>query len=153
MRITVTIILLPVIYALTAPGQTLLAEGADVQDVTPEQGRVVHFPADRCMGVLYIQDEGVENRHSKFRSWVIGLDRPRQLWYYFAPAQGDVMVPAGKRLRLYVGKREWQDLSPLQKLRSDDLYSLFLMGKPSAITKPSGAFLMRIPCCLVLSKE
>jgi hypothetical protein len=136
MKNTVTTLTLFVLVIVVSITQPVFAEQTDAKDNSPTEGRIVHFPTDRCIGTLYIQDEGIENRHSTFRGWVIGLDEPRRLWRYFSPAQGDVSVPVGKRLRLSVHENEWKDLSPLQKLRPDDLYSLHLPGNPEGITNP-----------------
>ena len=124
MRIMLTAIMLLGVCVFAGAGQVASAEEAGVQEVGAEKGRVVHFPADRCMGTLYIQDEGVENIQ-----WILSnLSDPEDKWSYFGPAQGDVEVPSGKRLKLIVAPHAWEDMSPLKNLMPDDLYSLSLGG-------------------------
>ena len=56
--------------------------------------RVVHFPADRSMGVLYVLDWNLLN---------VIQDAP-PAWERLCEAAGDVTVPAGKALRLDLSK-------------------------------------------------
>ncbi len=86
-------------------------------------GRVVHFPNDRCLGRLMIQDADAEREIVSFHHWVDGTE-----WEYLGPARGDVRVPAGKRLWLNVRRGYWKDLSGLGNLRPDDLYKLSITG-------------------------
>ena len=85
--------------------------------------RVLHFPPARSLGDLCIQDEGTEaivDVRFRFPS--------HEGWRYFAQAQGDVVVPAGKRVQLRAISRRANDLAPLQGLGPDDLYMLTLLG-------------------------
>ena len=71
--------------------------------------RVIHFPPDRSIGMLYVQDwDSLET--SSYSDW-----EP------LCEAAGDVTVPAGKALRLDWSKEVGDDLSALSVLASDDL--------------------------------
>ncbi|HUW20719.1 MAG TPA: M56 family metallopeptidase [Sedimentisphaerales bacterium] len=86
--------------------------------------RVVHFPADRSLGKLMMQDVTTARHVDTFYYWETDFN-----WEYLSQALGDVSVPAGKRLWLIIyGQSEWSDLSPLSNLRPDDLYRISLSG-------------------------
>jgi Leucine-rich repeat (LRR) protein len=121
---------------LLYPVQSVFAEQTDAKDPSSDQGRIVHFPKDRSMGTLYIQDVNTENWPSLFKQWDWDT-KATQSWQYFCPAKGNVIVPRGKRLRLRIKQQDkWKDLSPLQKLSPNDLYSLSLRGELLTITNP-----------------
>jgi hypothetical protein len=72
-----------------------------VRTVDQQSGiRVVHFPGDVSLGRLTVQDVNARRRIKSFHNWVAGTK-----WEYLGEAQGDVAVPAGKRLGLTVHKR------------------------------------------------
>ncbi len=90
---------------------------------TYPQARVLHFPTDRSLGQVRVQDAdadlGVEFFHDHVRE---------ARWQSVGPARGDVAIPAGKRAHLEVfGERAFRDLSPLSRLRADDIYRLSLV--------------------------
>jgi len=87
-----------------------------------EEPRVLHFPKDRSLGTLQVQDVTVVRRIKSFYFHTEDDD----VWETFAQATGDVVVPAGKRVKLIVHKAAANDLSPLGALRPDDLYALDL---------------------------
>lgn len=93
--------------------------------------RIVHFPSDRSLGMLKIQDAGIVRQIKDFNYWVVKSDWWNPDWEYLCEATGDVTVPAGKRLALFVNKVAWRDLSPLSELRPNDLYMLSLAGSIS----------------------
>ena len=101
-----------VAFAEVRPDKTAAASAA--------AARVLHFPADRSMGEVHVQDETTSPIEEFF------YDRIRQdNWRFLCPAKGDVVIPAGKRVYLLVqGERACRDLSPLARLRPDDLYRL-----------------------------
>lgn len=78
--------------------------------------RIIHFPSDRSMGMLYILDANQVDT-SKYDDW-----EP------FCEATGVVTVPAGKKLRLNLSKKARNDLSPLSALQPDDLTILYCYG-------------------------
>jgi len=89
--------------------------------------RIVHFPNDRSLGKLFISDE---NARSEIRGF--GYDIEGTKWERFGQAQGDVTIPAGKRLQLILSSWTWEkpdNLSALRKLKPDDIYSLILSHK------------------------
>lgn len=96
------------------------AEKPKVRDLQ-NSPRVVHFPPDRCLGPLCIQGDTVS---------LPTLAKPDFNYQYLGPATGDVTVPAGKRLLLFVTQDAWKDLSPLSAIGPDDLYRLELYVPP-----------------------
>jgi Leucine-rich repeat (LRR) protein len=99
---------------------------------TPAGERILHFPKDRSIGELRIQDEGTVGEIKSFFYWTEG-DRD---WESFVQAKGDVKVPAGKRVTLTVSKADISSLSALSKLNADDLYRLVISGSyPSEPTR------------------
>jgi len=85
------------------------------------KSHVVHFPKDRSLGGLLIQDIGVKRQIEDFMHWVDGTK-----WEYLGLARGDVLVPAGKRLALRIAQNALYDLSPLSELGPEELYELSL---------------------------
>jgi Leucine-rich repeat (LRR) protein len=102
--------------------------------------RVVHFPMDRSLGNLLIQDESVVRQFQSFFYW----KEDGTQWKSFGPAKGDVNVPEGKQLTLVVGKDGLRDLSPLSNLHPDDLYKLTIYGLPPPAPKPGDKIMPHI---------
>ena len=88
-------------------------------------GRIIHFPVDRSLGTLNIQDVNTPRYIDTFFYWTTQEDTE---WKYLAQAKGDVAIPPGKRLALSVNQSGWKDLSPLSNVGPDDLYSLSICG-------------------------
>jgi Leucine-rich repeat (LRR) protein len=88
---------------------------------TPAKERVVYFPKDRSVGQLYIKDAGSVRQLNYWFHWT---DTGEAASQYLGEAQGEVRVPASKRLSLTVNQTGWKDLSWLSKLGPDDLYGL-----------------------------
>ncbi len=84
------------------------------------QPRVLHFPRDRSLGTLQVQDTSVVRRIQSFYFHTEDGD----VWEYLGQAQGDVVVPAGQRVQLIVNKAAARDPSALSMLKPDDLYQL-----------------------------
>ncbi len=97
--------------------------------------RVVHFPADRSIGKLMIQDENAKRHIKSFHYWTEAGDSE---WEHLGQAQGDVSVPAGVRLALTVGTGAWKDLSGLFALNPDDLHMLSIYGPAAGGPSPGG---------------
>ncbi len=95
--------------------------------------RIIHFPADRSLGQLMVQDAGTKRQIESFYYWITNEYTE---WQLLGKATGDVIVPAGKRLALSVSQSGWKDLSPLSKLGPDDLYMLSIYGPYSRGRKP-----------------
>lgn len=94
--------------------------------------RIVHFPANRSVGQLSVQDASRVRRITHWFHW----GDPTE-WEYLGQAQGDVHVPAGKRLRLVLNKTAWKNWSWLSKLRPDDIYELIIPAMSTDTVKPS----------------
>jgi beta-lactamase regulating signal transducer with metallopeptidase domain len=106
------------------------AEPAEPQDVTalprttlsPDTpgARVLHFPANRSLGVLGVKDAGAPTDVAPS----LGGDEAKD-WEYFGEAMGDVTIPAGKWVRLGIHlPAALRDLSPLSSLGPNDLHTL-----------------------------
>lgn len=80
------------------------------------QERIVHFPRERSVGLLYVPDA---NRFDKYANIE---------WVLLCEAKGDVKVPAGRELKLDWSKEAGCDLSALSKLNPDDLDTLDIGG-------------------------
>lgn len=78
--------------------------------------RVVHFPKDKAVGRLMIRDINSGRRFTILSDWEL-LDQ----------AQGDVIIPTGKELKLEV-YRDARDISYLSDLGWEDLQALSLRG-------------------------
>lgn len=76
-----------------------------------KQVRVLHFPEDRSMGMLSVRDAGAH-------------EKSYQGFEELCEARGDVSVAVGKEVLLDLSREAAKDLSPLAKLKSDDLYSI-----------------------------
>ena len=117
-------------FAQTRPDRP---DDSTVNESQSGQARVVHFPEGRSLGKLEIQDDNAVRELTYWFHWT-GIEGPQ--WEYLGQAQGDVQVPAGKRLSLVVNKTAWRDLSALSKLRPDDLYRLYLPAISTDRVKP-----------------
>ncbi|MFB0555171.1 MAG: hypothetical protein ACETWQ_17825 [Phycisphaerae bacterium] len=78
--------------------------------------RIVHFPKDKAVGRLMIRDINSGRRFTILSDWEL-LDQ----------AQGDVIIPTGKELKLEV-YRDATDISYLSDLGWEDLQALSLRG-------------------------
>jgi len=94
--------------------------------------RVLHFPQDQSVGVVYLQDEGMvipETVHG-FHPGHAYAEMEN-----FSPARGKVRIPPGKRVTLTirgVGATPDRIRTALESLGPDDLYGLqFLFIPPS----------------------
>lgn len=102
----------------------------------PGGARIVHFPADRPLGKLYTQDADAVRELTYWFHWTGTGEGERE---YLCEAQGDIQVPAGKRLSLTVSKAGSRDLAALSQLRPDDLYGLgFEVSLAGSMTLPEG---------------
>jgi len=90
-------------------------------DAAHEQTRVVHFTADRSLGRLMVQDANSTRELTYWFHWTDNGETPRE---YLCQAQGEVRVPAGKRLCLEISLKSAGNLSALERLGPDDLYRI-----------------------------
>jgi Leucine-rich repeat (LRR) protein len=92
-----------------------------------EQTRVVHFPADRSLGRLMIQDANSTRELTYWFHWADNGESPHE---YLCEAKGDIQAPAGKRLCFNISLKAVHDLAALEQLRPDDLYSINCPSMP-----------------------
>ncbi|MHC4087139.1 MAG: leucine-rich repeat domain-containing protein [Planctomycetota bacterium] len=95
--------------------------------------KVLHFPADRSVGKLYVEKQSPDSSDAegdRDSSLVMRVDPARVClvgeWDFLGPAQGDVVVPANRRIKLTIHMRDARpnDLSFLSKLGPFDLHEL-----------------------------
>ncbi|MGE5294792.1 MAG: M56 family metallopeptidase, partial [Solirubrobacterales bacterium] len=98
--------------------QFLREHPAAIMTLTSEVGtaKVVHFPADRSLGVL----------HTRERDFPTDSYTTSLYWRKLGEARGDVTVPAGKALRLDVDDNALRAGSPFAALQPDDIQMLDL---------------------------
>ena len=107
----------------------VISEHRELPSATEGEARVLHFPKDRSLGRIMVQDVDLKRQIQNFSYWIDGAS-----WFeaeYLGEAQGDVTIPAGKKVGLMVSKNAVRDLSPLLSLKSDDLYMLSLRTLPA----------------------
>jgi len=103
----------------------------DARQATANPGRILHFPTDRSVGQLQIQEAGASRKLTYWFHWT-GIEGPP--WEDFGQARGDVRIPTGKQVRLIVNRLSLKDLSWLARLGPNDLYSLYL---PALLDNPA----------------
>src|SRR5690242_17078817 len=81
--------------------------------------RIVHFAADRPVGILYMRPVGYAEPYSWFSKRTMDTG-----WRRLGVAQGPVRVPAGMELQLLIPDCEQVDLTPLKQLPPDALHEL-----------------------------
>jgi RNA polymerase sigma factor (sigma-70 family) len=74
---------------------------------------ILHFPADRAIGVLYTRPRDAK-------------DWPGDDWEQLRGAIGEVDIPAGRQVRLQLSAGSREELTPLRRLKSDDLRSIHI---------------------------
>ena len=91
--------------------------------------RVLHFPKDRSLGRITVLDVNRQRQIRDYSYWDDGDWNVNA--EYLGQAQGDVFIPAGKKVALTVNKNAVNDLSPLLNLKPDDLDMLSLRTLPA----------------------
>jgi len=91
-------------------------ENDKVQTSSP--ARIVHFPADRSLGKLYTQDADTVRELTYWFHWTGTGEGELE---YLCEAQGDVQVPAGKRLRSDVTNGQSIRSSPTKASNEGDM--------------------------------
>jgi hypothetical protein len=112
-RFYIAFILFYAVFLLSKPAISL-----QQQTVSQKGDRIIHFPKDRSIGRLMIGDADTTNRHNPF-DYI--------QWEEYCSAQGNVIVPNGKFVKLFLASWTWQNLENLsifKQLRPDDIYSL-----------------------------
>lgn len=110
-----------------AAAVTVLGVSAYLMFAPQEPSEVLHFPKDRSLGSILVQ-EG-PNRGEFPSEAVTGflLDTlDGSAWERRGLAQGDIRWSPGQRVKLIVDPDAWQDLSPLKRLAPDSLYEISL---------------------------
>ncbi len=115
------------------PAELAKPDGAfETQQVKTQTGeRILHFPKDRSLGRLMIADENDSREITTFGGYPFEAIN----WWkegYYGQAAGDVKIPEGKIVRLILYSSSWQnpqDLSALNQLHPDDIYTLTLSPK------------------------
>ncbi|MEN6626954.1 MAG: hypothetical protein ABFD69_12085 [Candidatus Sumerlaeia bacterium] len=91
----------------------------------PPGARVLHFPANRSLGIVYINGKHYDGRPYYYMPTSFG--RGDYEWERVGEARGDVLIPAGKLVKLDIAAPViYGDLSPLAKLGPDDIHHLEL---------------------------
>ena len=67
--------------------------------IEKDSERVIHFPKDRSLGQIWVQDNSVKRQIENFHHWIDAAE-----WEYFCQARGDITVSPGQRLYLRIGK-------------------------------------------------
>lgn len=122
-------------FAQTRPDRT---EYISATQLPSSEVRIVHFPKDRSLGTLKLLDRN-KNRNKKrqiatFDRWIDNFSWWAD-WEYLGEAKGDVTVPANNILGLEISPEGWRDLSPLSRLKPDDLYELRFLSCQPGLTK------------------
>jgi hypothetical protein len=116
--------------------------------------KVLHFPPDQSVGVVYVQDEDlfIPETVKGFHSGYSYAEREN-----FCPAKGDVRIPAGKRVILTirgVGATPNRFRKALESLGPDDLYGLeFFFLSPVRIDDDLMALIARLTGLKILSLD
>ena len=84
--------------------------------------RRMHFPGDRLVGKLFVQDANFQRRLDGFHYW--GEDV--ECWEFLCNARGTVLIPAGKHVKLITSSSIKLAPSDLAGLGPDDLHTLVL---------------------------
>jgi len=116
------VILLTAVALVAGPART--SDTGQNRDEQASAERVLHFPKDRSLGSLFVQDADAVRHIGTF--YHAGGAENDDAWEYLDQATGDVVIPSGKRAYLVIGQKAWRDLSPLSKLSPGDLYGLEL---------------------------
>ncbi len=114
----VGIMMITSVFMMALLAQQAASEQEPSDKSNKPANRIIHFPEDRSLGILYIRDTGPHEPS-------LGP------WERFAEARGAVMVPADRLLRLDVSRDAVSDLSPLERLKPDDLFDLMLWRTPA----------------------
>ncbi len=94
------------------------------ESVGPAATKVLHFPQDQSVGVVYVQDENlvIPDTVKGFHPGYVYAELEN-----FCPARGEVRIPAGKRVILTirgVGATPARCRTALESLGPNDLYGL-----------------------------
>ncbi len=102
--------------------------------------RTLHFPKDRSLGTVWIQDANLRREIQTFYHWT--GDGVSEQWVELGEARGEVAIPAGQRVKLSIARESYKDLSPLKALSPDDIDELIIggMGAPREESEERGFF-------------
>jgi len=134
LRPTAIILMACLVFVGMAAGKLSGAERALKSGGT----KVLHFPAERPVGKLFVEDEsdGVSPTEvGRDLSSAVKVDPARVClvgdWDFLGPAQGDVVVPSDRKIKLTIDMRDARpnDLSFLSKLGPSDLHQLSIQSR------------------------
>ncbi len=114
---------------------------AETKDQPPAAERVLRFPAERTMGIVFVRESN-EMGYAHVA--------PKE-WKKVGDARGEVRVPAGKEIRLDLSKAASRDLSGLDQLQADDLAMLNCLG--TDVTDEGLAHVGRLSGLLILNLD
>ncbi|MBW8034243.1 MAG: hypothetical protein FVQ79_00830 [Planctomycetes bacterium] len=131
MRNANRVVLIAMVFLLGLAG--ICSAGSQVWDLYRSQKRnnepvsqnierILHFPADRSVGKVFVQDANIRREIKSFHYWT----NDGQEWEYYCPAKGNVRIPAGKQVKFITNWNRKPDPEDLAKLAPDDLHSLTL---------------------------
>ncbi len=102
--------------------------------------RIVHFPQNRSLGALRVKDAGSGDKGD-----VLEFGRAEyEGWEYLGQAKGDVIVPAGKLLGLWVHPAASKDLSGLRRLGPNDLHIILWVSRAPEGVRPDDRCTMHL---------
>ena len=125
MRKKITILLALIVCVPALLIQPVFAEQTEAQNSSLGEGRVLHFPPDRFVGKIYLQDADFQKETKTFFCWIPDYEK----WDCYCTAKGDVRIPTGKRVKLITNWNRKPDPEDLAKLQPDDLHALVLQGR------------------------
>ena len=137
MKKTITTLTLFIMVVVALIIQPVFAEQNDAKEIPPAEGRILHFPPDRFVGKIYLQDADFQRKIKTFYYWTHDSDK----WDYYCTAKGDVRIPAGKRVKLITKGTRKLDPENLAKLQPDDLYALVVRGGRSKSSKAKDSYM------------
>ena len=85
------------------------------------KSRVIHFPKDRSLGRIKVKDADIIKGHQDYHDWYVKAED-------LGEARGDIVIPAGRKVALFLYAKDIGDLSPLSELKPDDICMLSLTG-------------------------
>ena len=134
--------------AATTPTAPKAAAPATAAASAPAQ-RILHFPANYSLGNVFVERQPDANQSPTITDHV-----DESAWQYYSLAKGNVSIPAGRRVRLTVAGRIWEDparSADLERLGPKDIHSLILSGLTRVLGKAALSMDVCMPHIAVLT--